>query len=90
MEVNDETLKKYTFNLLYKMTSVKNVEIIVEKMIKYLQDLKKIEKSDYNIEVLKKIMELIERFAPRKDWFVKTTNDLFINFGEMIDDENNN
>ena len=87
MEVNDETLKKYTFNLLYKMTSVKNVEIIVEKMIKYLQDLKKIEKSDYNIEVLKKIMELIERFAPRKDWFVKTTNDLFINFGEMIDDE---
>ena len=87
MEVNDETLKKYTFNLLYKMTTVNNAEIIVEKMIKYLKDLKKIEKSDYNIEVLKKIMELIERFAPSKEWFVKITNDLFINFGEMIDDE---
>ena len=87
MEVNDETLKKYTFNLLYKMTTVNNAEIIVEKMIKYLKDLKKIEKSDYNIEVLKKIMELIERFAPSKEWFVKITNDLFINFGEMINDE---
>ena len=87
MEVNDETLKKYTFNLLYKMTSVNNVEVIVEKMIKYLKDLKKIEKSDYNVEVLKKIMELTERFAPSKEWFVKVTNDLFINFGEMIDDE---
>ena len=87
MEVNDETLKKYTFNLLYKMTSVKNVEIIVEKMIKYLTDMKKIEKSEYNIEVLKKIMELTERFAPSKEWFIKIINDLFINFGEMIDDE---
>ena len=87
MEVNDETLKKYTFNLLYKMTNINNVEIIVEKMIKYLSDLKKIEKSDYNLEVLKKILELMERFAPSKNWFIKITNDLFINFGEMIDDE---
>ena len=87
MEVNDETLKKYTFNLLYKMTSVSNAEIIVEKMIKYLANLKKIEKSKYNIEVLKKILELIERFSPSKEWFVKITNELFINFGEMIDNE---
>ena len=87
MEVNDETLKKYTFNLLYKMTNINNVEIIVEKMIKYLSDMKKAEKSEYNIEVLKKIMELMERFAPSKEWFIKISNDLFINFGEMIDDE---
>ena len=87
MEVNDETLKKYTFNLLYKMTTVNNVEFVVEKMIKYLDDLKKIEKSEYNIEVLKKIIELTERFAPSKEWFIKIMNDLFINFGEMISDE---
>ena len=87
MEVNDETLKKYTFNLLYKMTNINNVEIIVEKMIKYLSDMKKAEKSEYNIEVLKKIIELMERFAPSKEWFIKISNDLFINFGEMIDDE---
>ena len=31
MEVNDETLKKNTFELLYKMTNLKNVEVIVEK-----------------------------------------------------------
>jgi AP-4 complex subunit epsilon-1 len=49
--------------------------------------MKKIEKSEYNIEVLKKIMELMERFAPSKQWFIKISNDLFINFGEMIDDE---
>ena len=37
LEENDETLKKNTFELLYKMTSLKNVEVIVEKMMNYLK-----------------------------------------------------
>ncbi|MCQ2818466.1 MAG: hypothetical protein MJ252_14455 [archaeon] len=82
LEANDETLKKNTFELLYKMTTLKNVEFIVEKMMNYLKHttLESVSKKD----ILTKITELTERFAPSKSWFIKVMNELFVNFGEMI------
>ena len=76
MEENDETLKKNTFELLYKMT---NVEVIVDKMMNYLKHrtLENVSKKD----ILTKITELTERFAPSKSWFIKVMNELFVNFG---------
>ena len=80
LEENDETLKKNTFELLYKMTSLKNVEVIVEKMMNYLKHttLESVSKKD----ILTKITELTERFAPSKTWFIRIMNELFVNFGE--------
>ena len=85
LEVNDETLKKNTFELLYKMTNLKNVEVIVDKMMNYLKHttLENQSKKD----ILQKITELTERFAPNKTWFIKVMNELFVNFGDMINDE---
>ena len=82
LEENDETLKKNTFELLYKMTNLKNVEVIVDKMMNYLKHttLENQSKKD----ILQKITELTERFAPNKTWFIKVMNDLFVNFGDMI------
>ena len=82
LEENDETLKKNTFELLYKMTHLKNVEVIVDKMMNYLKHttLENQSKKD----ILQKITELTERFAPNKTWFIKVMNDLFVNFGDMI------
>ena len=85
MEENDETLKKHTFELLYKMTNLKNVEIIVDKMMKYLK--KTTLEIQSKKDILQKIIELTERFAPDKNWFIKIMNELFINFGNMINDE---
>ena len=67
------------------MTNLKNVEVIVDKMMNYLKHttLENVSKK----ELLTKITELTERFAPNKSWFVKIMNDLFVNFGEMITDE---
>ena len=84
MEENDETLKKHTFELLYKMTNLKNVEIIVEKMMNYLK--KTTLEIQSKKDILQKILELTERFAPDKNWFIKIMNELFINFGNMIND----
>ena len=86
LEENDETLKKNTFELLYKMTNLKNVEVIVDKMMNYLKHttLENVSKKD----ILTKITELTERFAPSKSWFIKVMNELFVNFGEMITDNN--
>ena len=85
MEVNDETLKKNTFELLYKMTNLKNVEVIVEKMMNYLK--KTTLEIQSKKDILQKITELTERFAPNKTWFIKIMNELFVNFGDMISDE---
>ena len=32
-------------------------------------------------DILTKITELTERFAPSKSWFIKVMNELFVNFG---------
>jgi AP-4 complex subunit epsilon-1 len=85
LEENDETLKKNTFDLLYKMTTTENVEVIVDRMMKYLKNsqLESVGRKD----ILTKITELAERFAPDKVWFIKIMNQLFVNFGELITDE---
>lgn len=85
LEENDETLKKNTFELLYKMTNNNNVEVIVERMMNYLK-VTEVENSGRK-DILFKITELSERFAPEKRWFIKIMNQLFVNFGNLITDD---
>lgn len=85
LEENDETLKKNTFELLYKMTDTNNVEVIVEKMISYLKTTE-VEGSGRK-NILFKITELAELYAPDKRWFIRIMNQLFVNFGNLITDE---
>ena len=85
LEENDETLKKNTFELLYKMTNNENVEVIITKMMNYLKNtsMESISRKD----ILVKISELAERFAPDKGWFIKIMNQLFVSFGDLITEE---
>ena len=85
LEENDETLKKNTFELLFKMTTQDNVDVIVDKMVKYLKNTAT--ESNARKDILTKITELAERFAPDKSWFIKIMNHLFVNFGEIISEE---
>ena len=85
LEENDETLKKNTFELLYKMTITENVEIIVGKMMNYLKNSSL--ETNGRKDILIKITELAERFAPDKGWFIKIMNQLFVNFGDLITEE---
>ncbi len=85
LEENDETLKKKTFDLLYKMTTMENVQVIIDKMMKYLKNTSL--ESSGKKDILNKITELAERFAPDKGWFIKIMNQLFVSFGDLITDE---
>lgn len=85
LEENDETLKKNTFELLYKMTDTNNVEVIVDKMIAYLKTTEVEGAGRKNI--LFKITELAELYAPDKRWFIKIMNQLFVNFGNLITED---
>lgn len=68
MQDPDDTLKRKTFELLYKMTKSSNVEVIVDRMIDYMIS---INDNHYKTEIASRCVELAEQFAPSNHWFIQ-------------------
>ncbi|KAM3264156.1 AP-4 complex subunit epsilon [Capsicum annuum] len=77
LEDPDDTLKRKTFELLYKMTKPSNVEVIVDRMIDYMMS---INDNHYKTEIASRCVELAEQFAPSNQWFIQVHLVLQINF----------
>ena len=75
LEDTDETLKRKTLSLLYKMTNTTNVKIIIEKFNNELKSAA----YDFHLkqEIVSKITELAEKFAPDSNWYLQTMNEMF-------------
>lgn len=67
MQDPDDTLKRKTFELLYKMTKSSNVEVIVDRMIDYMIS---INDNHYKTYIASRCVELAEQFAPSNHWFI--------------------
>ncbi|KAJ3678305.1 hypothetical protein LUZ60_002108 [Juncus effusus] len=81
LEDPDDTLKRKTFELLYKMTKSTNVEVIVDRMIEYMIN---ITDSHYKTEIASRCVELAEQFAPSNQWFIQTMNKVFEHAGDLV------
>ncbi|XP_051137261.1 AP-4 complex subunit epsilon-like [Andrographis paniculata] len=81
LEDPDDTLKRKTFELLYKMTKSSNVEVIVDRMIDYMIS---INDSHYKTEIASRCVELAEQFAPSNQWFIQTMNKVFEHAGDLV------
>ncbi|BBN08260.1 AP-4 complex subunit epsilon-1 [Marchantia polymorpha subsp. ruderalis] len=81
LEDPDDTLKRKTLDLLYKMTRSSNVEVIVDRMIGYMRT---INDSHNKTEIASRIIELAERFAPSNQWFIQTMNQVFELAGDLV------
>lgn len=81
LEDPDDTLKRKTFELLYKMTKSTNVEVIVDRMIEYMIN---ITDHHYKTEIASRCVELAEQFAPSNQWFIKTMNKVFEHAGDLV------
>lgn len=81
LEDPDETLKKKTLELLYRMTTTDNVEIVVDKMLTFLE-----QTSDEHIraDVATRVTELAEQYAPDNYWFIETMNKVFELAGDLV------
>jgi AP-4 complex subunit epsilon-1 len=81
LEDPDETLKRKTLDLLYSMTNPQNVVVIVDKLISYLRST-----SDVYLrtELVSRINELAEKFAPSNEWFISTMNSVFELGGTLV------
>lgn len=81
LEDPDDSLKRKTFELLYKMTKSSNVEVIVDRMIEYMIS---INDNHYKTEIASRCVELAEQFAPSNQWFIQTMNKVFEHAGDLV------
>ncbi|KAF5735135.1 AP-4 complex subunit epsilon [Tripterygium wilfordii] len=81
LEDPDDTLKRKTFELLYKMTKSSNVEVIVDRMIDYIIS---INDNHYKTEIASRCVELAEQFAPSNQWFIQAMNKVFEHAGDLV------
>ncbi|XP_038623089.1 AP-4 complex subunit epsilon-1 isoform X2 [Tachyglossus aculeatus] len=77
----DPIIKRETLELLYRITNGQNVTVIVQKMLEYLQQ----SKEEYIIiNLVGKIAELAEKYAPDNAWFIRTMNAVFSVGGDVV------
>ncbi|KAI5077093.1 hypothetical protein GOP47_0006917 [Adiantum capillus-veneris] len=81
LEDPDDTLKRKTLELLYKMTKSSNVEVIVDRMISYMKSLTD---AHNKTDIASRCIELAERFAPSNQWFIQTMNQVFEHAGDLV------
>jgi len=85
LEDPDETLRKKTLDLLYKMTKPNNVEVIVERMLAFLKrDVDKYSDRYVREEAVSRVAELAERYAPDAKWYINTMTELFSIAGDVV------
>merc|ERR1719499_292796 len=81
LEDPDETLRRKTLDLLFKMTSPDNVEVVIEKLLVSLKDSVDI---FLRTRLVEKITKLAESYSPDSRWYVETMNDCFIMAGDIV------
>ena len=81
LEDPDETLKRKTLDLLYRMTNAANVEFIVEKLLVFLGS-----SSDehFKSDLVNRITQCAETYAPSNRWYVKTMIQVFELAGDRV------
>ncbi|MFQ6664422.1 hypothetical protein Gotur_031545 [Gossypium turneri] len=63
------------------MTKSTNVEVIVDRMIDYMNS---INDNHYKTEIASRCVELAEQFAPSNQWFIQTMNKVFEHAGDLV------
>lgn len=77
----DLIIKREVLELLFRITNAQNVTVIVEKMLEFLS----ISKDDYTtIDLVGKVAELAEKYAPDNEWFIETMNTVFSLGGDTM------
>ncbi len=81
LEDPDETIQRKTLDLLYRMTNPENCTIVVGKLTDYLR-----KSSDVYVrtELVARITQLAERYAPESFWFIQTMATVFELGGNLV------
>ncbi|XP_036432371.1 AP-4 complex subunit epsilon-1 isoform X2 [Colossoma macropomum] len=81
LDHSDLIIKRETLELLFRITNAQNVTVIVEKMLGFLR----LCNDDYTIiDLVGKVAELAEKYAPDNEWFIQTMNVVFSLGGNLM------
>jgi Adaptin N terminal region len=84
LEDPDDTLKRKTLDLLYRMINPVNVTVIVDKLMHHL----KIAVDTFlRTDLVERITQAAERFAPSNAWYIETMLAVFELGGDLIKPE---
>lgn len=81
MDDPDETLKRKTLELLFRMTNATNVLFVVDKLISHLRTTTDVQ---FRAGLTEKITQLAERYAPDNAWYIQTMNAVLELGGELV------
>ncbi|CAD7956975.1 unnamed protein product [Amoebophrya sp. A25] len=81
LEDPDETLKRKTLDLLYKMSNPQNCTVVAEKLLFHLQT-----SQDQHLrkELTQRVCTLAERYAPSNEWYIETMSEVFQLGGDLL------
>ena len=82
LEDNDDTMRRRTLDLLYRMTNPVNVEVITAKLIEHLRGAGA--DSFLRADLVTRISQAAERFAPSNAWYVTTMVTVFELGGDLV------
>ncbi|XP_027019561.1 AP-4 complex subunit epsilon-1 isoform X2 [Tachysurus fulvidraco] len=81
LDHTDLIIKRETLELLFRITNAQNVTVIVEKMLGFLQ----LCNDNYTIiDLVGKVAELAEKYAPDNEWFIQTMNAVLTLGGDLM------
>ncbi|KAM9808274.1 AP-4 complex subunit epsilon-1 [Neosynchiropus ocellatus] len=81
LDHSDLIIKRETVELLFRITNSQNVTVIVEKMLEFLR----ISEDNYTTtNLVGKVAELAEKYAPNNKWFIDTMNTVFSLGGDTM------
>lgn len=81
LEDPDETLKRKTLDLLYRMTNPVNVEFISDKLTQFLREATDV---FLRTELVSRITQCAERYAPSNAWYIQTMTNVFELGGDLV------
>lgn len=81
LEDPDETLKRKTLDLLYRMTNPVNVEFISDKLTQFLREATDV---FLRTELVGRITQCAERYAPSNAWYIQTMTNVFELGGDLV------
>ncbi|XP_076846996.1 AP-4 complex subunit epsilon-1 isoform X2 [Brachyhypopomus gauderio] len=81
LDHSDLLIKRETLELLFRITNAQNVTVIVEKILGFLR----LCDDDYTIiDLVGKVAELAEKYAPDNQWFIQTMTVVFGLGGDLM------
>lgn len=81
LEDPDDTLRRKTLDLLYSMTNSKNVRVIMQKLMSFL---KSTVDPFLRTELVSRITQIAEKFAPDNAWYIENMNKVFELGGDLV------